>query len=149
MCSDVAGVATLRDGAVFVWCAECVNAVGAVVLLIRLAVVASQVCADLRTDTDTVADFDGLDVFANLDRLAYHLVADADGQWAVAPAAVDGVDIGAANAAAFDGDVNVAVLELLELELWVQWVSKNLRCEVVSCEPLSSGSLASSSGHQS
>ena len=59
----------------------------AVVLLIRLAVDAVQVGADLSTNTNSVADLDSLHIFANLDGLADDLVADADGQWALAPTA--------------------------------------------------------------
>lgn len=50
--------------------------------------------------------------------LANDLMPNADWQRALAPAAVDGVDIGAADTAALDGNVNVTVLEGLELELW-------------------------------
>jgi len=50
--TDVRGVTTLRDGAIRVRCTVCVDGVGAVVLLVSLAVVAGQVGADLGTNTD-------------------------------------------------------------------------------------------------
>lgn len=59
----------------------------AVVFLVSLAVAAVQVGLDLGTDTDAVADLDSLDVLADLDGLANDLVADANGERALAPAA--------------------------------------------------------------
>jgi len=114
----MARVATLRKCAIH-WprCTVRVDLVGAVVLLVRLAVAAGQVGANLCTNTDTVADLDGLHIFADLDCLSDDLVADADGQRSLTPAAVDGVDVRSAYTAALDGNVNVAVLEGLELEL--------------------------------
>ena len=70
------------------------------------------------TDTDTIADLDRLDVFADLYGLADDFVTNADGEWAVAPASIDGVDVRAADSAAVNGDVDIAVFEGLELELW-------------------------------
>jgi len=54
--THVARVTTLSNGAVWVWGTVCVDRIGAVVLLIGLAVVASQVSTDLSADTDTVSD---------------------------------------------------------------------------------------------
>lgn len=62
------------------------HTVRAVVLLVGLAVAAVQVGADLSTAADSVANLDRLDVFADLDSLSNDLVADTDGQRAVAPA---------------------------------------------------------------
>ena len=45
------------------------------------------------------------------------LVADADGQWYLAPAAIDAVDVGATDTAALDLDVDIMVTELLGFEL--------------------------------
>lgn len=85
--------------------------VWAVVLLVRLAVVAGQVGLDLGTDTDTVTDLkkavstgnmsevrlttylDGFDGAANLDGTTNHLVANTKRQGSLAPATCDGVDI--------------------------------------------------------
>ena len=50
--TNVRGVTTLRDGTIRVRCAVCVDGVGAVVLLVSLAVVAGQVGTDLGTNTD-------------------------------------------------------------------------------------------------
>jgi hypothetical protein len=50
--TDVRGVTTLRDGAIRVRCTVCVDGVGAVVLLVSLAVVAGQVGTDLCTNTN-------------------------------------------------------------------------------------------------
>jgi len=58
----------------------------AVVLLVSLAVATVQVGLDLSTNTDAVADFNRLDVLADFDGLAYYLVANANWQWALAPA---------------------------------------------------------------
>lgn len=65
--------------------AKGINHVGAVVLLIRFALAAGKICANLGSHSYSVADFDGLHIFANLDRLSDDLVADADGKRAVAP----------------------------------------------------------------
>jgi len=111
------GIATLAEGAILVGCTVCVHSVRAVVLLVRLAVCASQVCLNLRTNTDAVADLDGFDCITDLHGLADHLVADAERKGCIAPAASDGVDVGRANTAHVNGDVDVTVLERLELEL--------------------------------
>lgn len=50
--SDVGSVTTLRDGSVWVRCTVGVNGARAVVLLVSLAVVASQISLDLCTNTD-------------------------------------------------------------------------------------------------
>lgn len=54
MSTNVTRVTTHGDGTIFVWSAVCVDRVGAVVLLVSLAVVAGQVSLDLGTNTDTV-----------------------------------------------------------------------------------------------
>lgn len=50
--TNVRGVTTLRDGAIRVGCTVSVDGIGAVVLLVSLAVVAGQISANLSTDTD-------------------------------------------------------------------------------------------------
>jgi hypothetical protein len=85
--------------------------------LIRLAVFAGQICANLRTNTDTVADFNGLHILANFDRFADDFVAHADGKRTITPSTIDGMDVRAADTTAVYGNVDVAVFELLELEL--------------------------------
>ena len=90
----------------------------AVVLLIRLAKLALQARPDLSADTNTVPHLDGAHFVTDLNGLANDFMANADWKRALSPSASNSVDIGAANAAAFDLDVNITVLELLRLELW-------------------------------
>ena len=90
----------------------------AVVLLIRLAKLALQARPDLSADTNAVPDLDGAHSVTDLNGLANDFMANADWKRALSPSASNSVDIGATNAAAFDLDVNVTVLELLRLELW-------------------------------
>lgn len=59
---------------------------GAVVLLISLAVYTGQVGLDLRANTDPVANLDGLDIFADLDSSADNLVTNAERHRSLAPA---------------------------------------------------------------
>ena len=54
VCTDVRGVTTLRDGAIRVGCTVGVDGVGAVVLLVSLAVVAGQVGTNLSANTDWI-----------------------------------------------------------------------------------------------
>ena len=117
VCPNVAGVATLRDRAIRVRRSVGVHHVGAVVLLIAFAIDASHVRLDLSSHTDAVADFDGGDILADLDRAADDFVADAQRERDFAPAAGDRVDVAAADAAGIDCNVNVAVFERLEFEL--------------------------------
>lgn len=94
-----------------------VDAVRAVILLAGLAIRARHVALHLRADANTVALLAPLDLGPDLDRAADDLVAHAEWQGVVAPAAGEGVYVGAADAACVDGDVDVVVLEGLELEL--------------------------------
>ena len=59
--------------------------VGAVVLIVGLAVSASQVGANLGTYANSVTDLDALDALADFDGLADDFVTDAYGQRAFAP----------------------------------------------------------------
>jgi hypothetical protein len=96
----------------------CVDLVGAVVLLVGLAVVASQVGANLRANTNTVADLHLGDLGANLDNLANDLVSYAEGQRDIlSPSSSDGVDVGSADTAGINGNVDIIILELLERKL--------------------------------
>lgn len=90
----------------------------AIVLIVALALRALEARPDLRSDADAVADLDRLDGGPDFHGLADDLVADADGRGRVAPAARDGVHVGAADAAALDLDVDIVVTKLLGLELW-------------------------------
>jgi len=76
-----------------------------------------QVGANLSTNTNAVADFDVLDLVTDLDRTADNLVADAERERCLAPSTGDGVNIGAANTAGVNGNVDVFILKRLELEL--------------------------------
>lgn len=60
----------------------------------------------------------GLAVLANFDSYPDDFLAYTWWKAAFAPATGYGVDIGAADTAAFDLDVNVVVFEVLDFELW-------------------------------
>ena len=90
----------------------------AVVLVVALALFALQARPYLCSNADSVANLDGLHLVTDLDGLADDLVSDTYWQRAVAPSTVNGVDIGAADTAALDTDIDVVVIELLGLELW-------------------------------
>lgn len=90
-----------------------------IVLVVALALRALETGPDLGADTDTIALLDVLDGLADLDRLPDNLVAYADRGMGLAPAAGDGVDIGTADAAALNLDVDVVVAKDLGLELHV------------------------------
>lgn len=86
-------ISTLGDDTVGVRSTVGVDLVGAVVLLVRLAVVASEIGADLSTDTDAVADLDVLDLASDLDGTTDDFVAYAEGEGSLAPSTSDGVDV--------------------------------------------------------
>lgn len=115
----MARISTLADRAIRPLGAKSINGVRAVVLLIRLAVVAGQIRSDLSTNAHAVADLHGFDFGADFDGLANDLVTDADGEWAVTPSAIDCVHVAAAYSAAVNCNVDIVVFEVLELEL--QW----------------------------
>ena len=76
---------------------------------------ACEICANLCTDTNAVSDLNVLDFGADLDGLANDLVAYAEGEWDVgAPASTDLVDIGGADTASINGDIDVMILKFLE-----------------------------------
>ena len=93
------------------------NLVRAVVLVVRLADFALEASLDLSSDPNAVSDLAGGHPFADLQDFADDLMADADGQWAFAPATGDGVDVGSADTASLDLDIDITVLEWLWLEL--------------------------------
>lgn len=88
-----------------------------VILVIRLAKLALQTGADLRANTNTVANLDGCHLVADFDRLADDFMTDANWERAITPTACDGMDIGAADSAALNLDIDVTVFELLGFEL--------------------------------
>ena len=94
----------------------------AIVLVGIFAVGALEASPDLCADADTITLLDGLDVLADPDGLANDFVAYAERTLELAPAASDGVHVGAADAAALDLDVDVGPgkglgLEFASLEL--------------------------------
>ena len=89
----------------------------AIVLILCSAQLTLHARPDLGADADAIALLDVLDGLSDLDGLANHFVADAERALEFTPAAGDGVDVGAANAAALDLDIDVVVLERLGLEL--------------------------------
>lgn len=91
--------------------------VRAVVLIIRLAVLAHQAGPDLCPDTNTVSDLDGRHFVADLDGMANDLVANAKRKACFAPATGDGMDVAAADTTGFDPDVNITLAERLGFEL--------------------------------
>jgi hypothetical protein len=108
----------LRDSAVSVLSTVCVDLVWAVVLLVRLAVVAGKIGADLSTNTSAVTNLNLGDLGADLDNLADDLVSYAERQRNVlSPSTSDGVDVGSADTASINGNVDIVFLELLERKL--------------------------------
>ncbi len=89
----------------------------AVVLVVTLALRALETSPDLSTYTHTISDFYCFHFGPDFDGMTDDLVADADGQWYLAPAAIDAVDVGATDTAALDLDVDIMVTELLGFEL--------------------------------
>ena len=88
-----------------------------VVLVIGLAKLAFQAGADLGTNSNAVSNLDGGHLVADFDGLADDFMTNANWERAITPAAIDCVDIGAADPTAFNLDVDVAVFELLRFEL--------------------------------
>ena len=88
-----------------------------VVLVIRLAKLALQAGANLGTNSNAISNFDGGHLVADFDSLANDFMTNADWEGAITPTAIDCVDIGAADPAAFNLDVDITVFELLRFEL--------------------------------
>ena len=93
-----------------------VDAVGAVVLVAVFAGTAGEAAAAHGANADGVADFDALDAVADVGRGADDLVANDEGELGIAPALGEGVDVGAADAAVGDGELDVVWFERLRLE---------------------------------
>ena len=47
-------------------------------------------------------------------------MTNTDWKWTIAPTAIDGMDIGTANTAAFNLDIDITIFELLRFELKTQ-----------------------------
>lgn len=69
----------------------------------------------LRTDTNAIAHLHALDIFAHFHGAADNLVADDAGVVCLAPSGAEGVDVGAADAAVGDFDVDVGFFPFLGL----------------------------------
>jgi hypothetical protein len=105
--------------------------------LVRFAVVACQVGTLLSTNTGAVANLELGDFRTNLDNLANDLVSYAERQRNVlSPSAGDRVDIGSANTARINGDIDIVILELLERQLKFISSRTHQQCDrfVLLCE---------------
>lgn len=71
----------------------------------------------LRIVRTSVADLAVSDLVTDLDDLANNLVANAKGERCITPTSSDGVKIRSANTTSLNGNVDIVLLELLELEL--------------------------------
>lgn len=89
----------------------------AVVLVITLAILAFQARRNLSADTNTVADLDGRHLVTDFDGFTNDLVSDTEGQWCLSPAACDAMNVGTADTAGVNLDVDVSVTEWLCFEL--------------------------------
>lgn len=120
MNTNVRRVASLSNGAVRVLSTVGIDLVGAVVLLVGLAVVASKIGANLGTRTDAVANLVLGDLVSDLDNAANDLVSYAKGKRDfLAPSTSDGVNIRSADTAGINSDIDVVILELLQGKLSV------------------------------
>lgn len=119
MCTDMAGIATLGDSAVWIWGSVSVDLVGAVVLLVRFALCASQIGCDLRANTSSVSNLEVLDLGSHLHDSANDLVTNAEREWDVlAPATSDCVDVGCADTTSINGNIDIILFKLLERKLF-------------------------------
>lgn len=116
----------------------CVDLVGAVVLVVTLALLASKVGANLSTNTGTVANLDLGDLAADLDDLANDLMSYAERKRNVlSPPSGDGVNIRCANTAGVNCNVDIVLLELLKRKLArlsVLWTHSPKQCISPLCE---------------
>lgn len=116
--TNVRRVTSLGDGAVGVLGTVGIDLVGAVVLLVGLAVVAGKIGANLSTRSHTVADLVLGDLTSDLDDAANDLVSYAERKRNVlAPSTSDGVDVRGADTASINSDIDIVVLELLQGKL--------------------------------
>lgn len=90
---------------------------GTVVLVGGLADVTLETAPYLSAYTDPISFFDVLDLFTHPDGFPNNLVTDTERPLEVSPPAGEGVDVGAAHAAALNLDVDVVLLEGLGGEL--------------------------------
>jgi len=88
---------------------------------------------ELWTERTSVADLAVRDLVADLDDLANDLVANAKRKGGVTPTSSDGVKIGSADTTSLNGNVDIVLLELLELELALLEVRPVRRMSVLRC----------------
>lgn len=89
----------------------------------------------VKTALTSVADLAVGDLVANLNDLANDLVANAKREGSITPTTSDGVEIGSANTASLNGNIDIVLLELLELELALLEVRPRGRHQSVSSYP--------------
>lgn len=118
MSADVTRVATLCNGAIGVGSTVGIDRVGAVVLLVGLAVSARKIGANLSANACAVANLEVLDLGAYFDNFADDLVSYAERERDFAsPTAGNGVNVRGTDTTRIDGNVDVMVFKLLEREL--------------------------------
>lgn len=89
----------------------------AIVLVVRLALLALQASMNLSTNTDTVADLDGRHLRSDLDGLTNNFVSYADRKVHITPATSDSVNVGTTYTATFNLDIDIVLAEAFRLEL--------------------------------
>lgn len=94
-----------------------INLMHAISLIVVLALLALQTRVDLGADADALALLDQRHFGPDPHRFPDDFVAAAEGEVLGAPAAGDGVHVGAADAAGFDLHVDIVVFEWLGFEL--------------------------------
>jgi hypothetical protein len=109
---NVAGIATLGDSSIWVFRSISIDLAGAVVFLIRFAIGAIQISANLRANTSPVANFEVFDFRADLDNFADNLVPYAEREWNIfAPATSDCMYVRGTDTAGVNGDVDIILLK--------------------------------------
>jgi hypothetical protein len=114
MRTHVGRVTTLADNArLWVRSTVCVDHLGAVVLLVRLAVDTLSASSDLGTNTNSLSLLELGDLVTCPQYAADNLVSNAKRQRCLSPSSSDGVDIRAADTAGINGNINIVLLERL------------------------------------
>jgi hypothetical protein len=83
---------------------------GAVVLIVTLAIFAFETSPDLCADANSVANLDGLDILSHFHSATDYFVANSERSWVVAPS-IELMYIRATDATGLDSDINVGGLE--------------------------------------
>ena len=86
--------------------------------MVRFAVDAIQISADLSSHAHTIPNLDRSDLITDSNGASDDFMAYAKRKWDIfTPTAVDGVNIGRAHTTSVNGNVNVVRLKGLELDL--------------------------------